>query len=190
MTFGKAKEILTNVEKYIEAKSDTWMETTKLVALESLIPAVILAIAAFAGFSGLAALKLPALGLDMGMAAATAFIGTIIGSILLLVVGGLVLHVFALLLGGKGTFNDSVAAMGAFMTPLLLLGWIPFINMIAGIYSAAIIVIAVAKKHKLTMFNASISIALPAIILALVAAYLASLTVPAMIASFVPALVR
>ncbi|MEM5804876.1 MAG: YIP1 family protein [Candidatus Aenigmatarchaeota archaeon] len=188
--FDNALDAMFNVEKYLDKKTDNAIETVKWIAFVSLIPAVILAIAAYAGLgSVLSTIALPAIGLDVGMAAATIFIGTIIGAILFLVIGAIVLYVFAMLLGGKGNYNDCLAALAASLNPVLLLGWIPFINIIAMVFSPAVLVYGMAKKNKLPMFKAAIAIAVPSILLALVAAYVVSLQVPAIVSSFIPGFV-
>ena len=189
--FDMALNTMFNVEKYIDKKTANMMETVKFIALVSVIPAVILAIATYLGYGGfLGALALPSIAaLDVGMAAATVLIGTIISAILFLVIGAIVIYIFAMLLGGKGKYDDSLAALAASLNPVLLLGWIPFINIIAIVFSPAVLVYGVAKKHKLPMFKAAVAIAIPSIILALLGAYVASVTVPAMVQSFIPGFV-
>lgn len=188
--FNDALDAMFSVEKYLDKKTANAVETVKWIAFASLIPAVILAIATYAGFGNiLSTIALPALGVDAGMAAATVLIGTIIGAILFLLIGAVVIYVFAMLLGGKGNYNDSLAALGASLNPVLLLGWIPFINIITMVFSPAVLVYGVAKKHKMPMFKAAIAIAIPSILLALVGAYVVSVEIPAIVQSFIPGFV-
>ena len=190
--FDAALNAMFNVEKYVDKKTAKLMETVKFIALVSVIPAVILAIATYIGYgSFFGALALPALGIEgyLGIAAAAVLLGTIIGAIMFLLIGGIVIHIFAMLLGGKGKYDDSVAALGASLNPALLLGWIPFINIIAAVFSPAVLVYGVAKKHKLPMFKSAVALAIPSILIALLSAYVASVTIPAMVQSFIPSLV-
>ncbi|MFQ6010039.1 MAG: YIP1 family protein [Candidatus Aenigmatarchaeota archaeon] len=190
--FDMALNRMFDVEKYLGKKTEKFMETTKFIALVSVIPAVILAIATYVGYGTiLGTIALPELALAgyIEMAAATVLIGTIISAILFLVIGAIVIYIFAMLLGGKGKYDDSVAALAAALNPVLLLGWIPFINIIAIVFSPAVLVYGVAKKHRLSMFKAAIAIAIPSIIIALIGAYVATVTIPAMVQSFIPGFV-
>ena len=98
------------------------------------------------------------------IAAMIAFISVIIGSILFLLIGSAILHLFALLLGAKKKYSDTVPAMVAFMMPNLLLGWIPFVNIWTSIYAFLVIVYVLARKQEMTMAKATLAIAVPIII--------------------------
>jgi hypothetical protein len=76
-----------------------------------------------------------------------------------------VTHIIAILLGGKKDFSLTYKAVAYASTPSLLLGWIPFIGILANLYSLFLVIIGISKLHKVTLLRAFIIAISPAIIL-------------------------
>ena len=165
--WNKMIQLITNIEKFANAKTESVGENVKFIAVVSVVLAIISAI------EMLGLTQAPLTGLPLTairnafaapVAAIIAFVAVIIGSVLLLLLSSAALHIFAVLLGAKKKFSDTVPAMVAFMAPNLLLGWIPFVNIWTSIYTFLIIVYVLAIKQRMTMAKATTAIALPIII--------------------------
>ncbi len=163
----KILQIMINIEKFADAKSESVVENIKFIAVVSVVLAIVSAV------EMLGSSQMPLTGLPLTvisdafvppLAAVIAFGLVIIGSVLLLLIGSAVLHVIAVFLGAKKKYSDTVPAMVAFMAPNLLLGWIPFVNIWTSIYTFLIIVYVLARKQGLTMAKATLAIAVPIII--------------------------
>lgn len=164
---NEIRQILTNIEEFADAKAGSVGGNTKFIAAVSVVLATVSAVEML-GSSRMPLTGLPLTALrgafDPPIAAIIAFVGVIVGSVLLLLIGSAVLHVFAVLLGAKKKYSDTVPAMIAFMTPNLLLGWIPFVNIWTSIYAYLVIVYVLARKQGLTMAKATVAIAVPILI--------------------------
>ncbi len=80
-------------------------------------------------------------------------------------VGSGVLHVFARILKGKGNFSATFKAVVYGDTPALLLGWIPLVSIVAGIYSLYLVIKGISVLHSVSMGRAFvIAFVLPAIV--------------------------
>lgn len=163
---NKIWQIMIDIEEFADAKSESVGENVKFIALVSVVLAIISALEMFGLIPRITGLPFTTLRSAFGspLAAIVAFIGVIIGSILLLLIGSVILHVFAVLLGANKKYSDTVPAMVVFMAPNLLLGWIPFVNIWTSIYTYLVIVYVLAKKQDLTMAKATTAIAIPIII--------------------------
>lgn len=164
---NKVRQILTDIEGYVDDSSGSVYENVVFVAVVSVVLAVV---SAFETYSlnrvSLTGLPLSALRESFAppVAAGIAFICVIVGSVVLLLVGSAALHVFAVLLGARKGFSETVPAMVSFMVPNLLLGWVPFVNIWTSIYTFLIIVYVLAKKQDISMARATLAIAIPILI--------------------------
>ncbi|MBR9682054.1 MAG: hypothetical protein GOV02_00045 [Candidatus Aenigmarchaeota archaeon] len=180
-----AREMLFNTERFLAGPSLDIGGAVKYVATIAIIPALVGLIATFIGLEGrlipLPLMQVPLLlGITGLQAAIAAFVLTIIGAVLSLLVWGTVLHIACKLVGGLRPLNDTMTAAAASMTPMLLLGWIPFIQIIAAVQSLAVLVFGLNRKQTLTIFEASLAVALPIILIALVGIFLL-VSIPAFI---------
>ena len=166
----KIKEMLLGAEKFADMRTMSYAELAKTVGLISLIPAIILAIQTYLAKSVFEALGLITIPLE-GLAAVGVFISVIVGAELALFIGGILYFIFAKAVGGKGSYADTVHATALSLVPLLLLGWIPFLNIWAGLLSVVILVYALGKKHALNIFKATLAIGILWIILGLAATF-------------------
>lgn len=165
---NKIWQIMANIEKFADAKTESVGENIKFISVVSVVLAIISAVEMLGGLTRASLTGLPLTILrgvfEPLIAAIIAFVGVIIGSVLLLLIGSAILHIFALFLGATKKYSDTVPAMVAFMTPNLLLGWIPFVNIWTSIYTFLVIVYVLARKQDLTMAKATVAIAVPIII--------------------------
>ena len=74
--------------------------------------------------------------------------------------GSTFLHVTCRLLGGKGSVRDSVNCMAISIVPLLLIGWIPLVNIFGFIYSLMLLNEGIRARHKLSIARSSICISI------------------------------
>jgi len=93
-------------------------------------------------------------------------------AVLGLIIGAVVLHVCARILGGTGTYSKLVYAIAAYDAPMMLislaLGPIPtlnYANLLMSIYVVALQVIAVKAVHQFSWGKAIASVMLPLVIL-------------------------
>lgn len=157
---------MTDIEEFADADTESVSKNVKFIAIVSVVTAIILALEMLGLIPRLTGLSLTTLrnAFNPSIAAIIAFVGVIIGSVLLLLISSAILYIFAVLLGAKKKYADTIPAMIAFMAPNLLLGWIPFVNIWTSIYTFLVIVYVLAKKQGLTMARATVAIALPIII--------------------------
>lgn len=87
---------------------------------------------------------------------------------LILLVGvfldGLFYHVFVLLFGGQG-FRETIKAMMYAATPWFLLGWIPYISIIGGIWAIVLFIIGVKEFHGMTLGRAILVFLVPFVLI-------------------------
>jgi hypothetical protein len=84
--------------------------------------------------------------------------------------GGLMLHVFVLLVGGeKGAVQTIKTNMYA-ATPFLLLGWIPYVSIIGVIWSFVLFIIGIEQTQELSLGKAFLVVLIPVILVIILAA--------------------
>jgi hypothetical protein len=101
-------------------------------------------------------------------------------------IGGAILHIFVYIAGGRKGIVQTIKAVMYGLTPSLLLGWIPFINMIAAIWSLVVEIIGIRQLHELTTGRAILAILIPIILGIILALILAALLVAYMTSIGVP----
>jgi hypothetical protein len=79
-------------------------------------------------------------------------------------VGAAIIHIVAMLLGGKGDYSATYKALAYAATPSLLAGWIPFLGILAGLYSLFLAIIGISKLHQVTLARAFVIVITPVII--------------------------
>jgi hypothetical protein len=89
------------------------------------------------------------------------FISWIIG----LFVTGIVVHIFVVLfIGGKG-IEQTFKVMMYGATPALLLGWIPLVSIIAGLWSLVLYILGIRELHETTTGKAAAAVIVPFVLL-------------------------
>ncbi|MEA3488578.1 MAG: YIP1 family protein, partial [Euryarchaeota archaeon] len=162
-------------DTFDNSREDTLGDALKYFIVLLAIYAVLLAIIAAVAFSVIVGMMGP-LGAAMvpfgagtgALAAIGAFIGAIIGGIIGIFIGGLWLHLWVYVVGGRNGFTQTIKAVTYGMTPSLLLGWIPGVNIIAAIWALIVEIIGIRQLHELSTGKAVlaviIAIAIPVII--------------------------
>jgi len=79
-------------------------------------------------------------------------------------VGAAITHIVAMLLGGKGDYSATYKALAYASTPSLLAGWIPFLGILAGLYSFYLAIVGISKLHQVTLARAFVIVIIPVII--------------------------
>lgn len=161
----KIRTVLLHPSKFFEnIKSEKGIvEAFKYTFLLNLIGLVVNLIGAFPPFSS--TVDVVAMGV--------AVLLYLIGLLGLFVTSGIV-HLFAMLLGGKGKYSTTYKAMAYGDTPSLLLGWIPFAGFIFYLYALYLSIKGVSILHKISMLRAIVAILALIIIIVIISAILGS----------------
>lgn len=168
----KIRQIMTHVEEFADTETDSVGENSKFIAVVSVVLAIVAAVEMLGLLPiTLTGLSLTALRVAFGptIAAIITFVGVIVGSVVLLLIGSAIFHIFAVVLGARKKYSDTVPATVAFMAPILLFGWIPFVNIWTSIYAYLVIVYVLARKQGITIAKATVAIAVPIIIVTAIA---------------------
>jgi hypothetical protein len=177
--FEKVKGFLLEPSKTFDAtKGENLSEAIKYYAVIAVIYSTIFAVLlAFVGtlFGSMMGRR----NLGMLMGAGTGAGGAIIFFVLFMVlaiigafIGGAILHIFVYLVGGRKGLEQTIKAVMYGSTPGLLLGWIPIIGFIAGIWSLVVEIIGIRQLHELTNGKAVLAVLIP-IIIAVILAFIA-----------------
>lgn len=159
----KAKGFLMDpAAAFRNAQSDDMGEALKYFAIILAINSVLSGLMVMIGLG--ASADIP--GMGVGVAGGIAMIiANFIGGIIGLFVCGLIVHIFvALIIGGNG-IGQTINAMIYGATPAMLFSWIPFIGILAALWSLALYVIGIRELHDTTTGKAAVAVLLPVIIL-------------------------
>lgn len=100
---------------------------------------------------------------------ALVLIGGIIGAfvidLLAILIGAIILHIFAYLFGARKGFNQTLKVVIYSAIPGFVLGWIPFIGIIGGIWGIVLEIIGLTQLQGMSMGRAVLAVLLPIIIL-------------------------
>jgi hypothetical protein len=79
-------------------------------------------------------------------------------------VEGLIMHAFVLLMGGEKGAKQTIKTTMYASTPFLLLGWIPFVSIIAYIWSLVLLVIGLKENHEMELWKAVLVVLIPIVL--------------------------
>jgi hypothetical protein len=79
-------------------------------------------------------------------------------------VQALIIHAFVLLMGGTKGATQTVKATMYACTPFFLLGWIPFVSIIAYIWSLVLLIIGIKENHQMELGNAVLVVIIPIVL--------------------------
>jgi hypothetical protein len=100
----------------------------------------------------------------------------IIGSLVCLFIGAAWVHLWVYLFGGRKGYRETFKALAFGDTPALLLGWIPLVGMLAGIWSLVISVLGIRELQEISTNRALgaliLAVIIPLLILIVLAAFL------------------
>ncbi|RLG18782.1 hypothetical protein DRN63_00920 [Nanoarchaeota archaeon] len=110
-----------------------------------------------------------------GLLAVSFFISSFVGGLIAVIIGSLWLHIWVYLVGGRKGLTQTMKAVMYSCTPTFIVGWIPFINIIAMIWAIIVEIIGIRQLHEISTGRAIlawlISILIPGIVLGLLAYY-------------------
>jgi len=99
----------------------------------------------------------------------------ITGALLFLFIGAAWLHLWVYLFGGRRGYRETLKALAFGDTPALLLGWIPLVGMLAGIWSLVLFVLGVRELQDIPTNRALgaviLAVMIPLLILVVLAAF-------------------
>lgn len=168
--FQKFKDITLNPVETFKNSRDEPLETSfiyflAVIGVYSILSGIISML-----FVGLFSSFMP--GMNAGLIAGTSLMvgvfSIIVGfifSIIALIIGALILHIFVYILGGRKGLEQTIKASIYSCTPLALLGWIPFVSIIAIIWSFVLEALAVRELHEISTARAVLAVLIPLIIL-------------------------
>ncbi len=144
MEFGaKIRGMISNpVETFEKLKREEIAETFKYFAIMAIIPSVLGGIVYYFGFSAIFSM-----GYKFSFISNPVewMIGNYIALWIGLLVGGIWYHLWLLITGYKGKLEDTYRGLIYGMTPIFLLGWIPFVGLIAAIWTLILWFIGLSK---------------------------------------------
>jgi len=177
-------------ETFDNSKDDTIGDAFKyfvvILMIYALIISVLVAVAfsLFASMLGMLRIPMMALGAAVGpLFAVGFFILMLVSGIISVFIGGLWLHIWVCLFGGREGVEETLKAVMYGATPGCLFGWIPLVGILALIWSVIVEIIGVRQLHGLSTEKAVlaviIAIAIPLIIYAvIIAAFMATMPGP------------
>ncbi|MCW3131862.1 MAG: YIP1 family protein [Candidatus Methanospirare jalkutatii] len=158
-------------ETFDASKEDTLGDAFKYYIILLLIPALLSALIAAVAFSLLAGFfgmmlpgVMPALTGAGAAVAFIVFIYVLIAGAIGVLIGGLWLHIWVYLMGGRKGLTQTFKALMYGATPSLLLGWIPFINFLASIWALIVEIIGIRQLHEISTGKAVAAVILAIII--------------------------
>lgn len=182
--FQKFKDIILNPVETFKNSRDEPLGTAFLYFLVIIAVYSVLSGIVSMMFFSIFTLFMP--GMDALLAAETSVITGVvsivfgfIASIIALIFGSVILHIFVYILGGRKGIEQTIKASIYSCTPLALFGWIPFIGIIAIIWSYILNALAIRELHEISTARAVLAVLIPLIILIVlvVVALIAFLTV-------------
>ncbi len=88
-------------------------------------------------------------------------------------IGGAFLEVGVYIVGGRMGLNQTIKAILYSSTPTLLFGWVPVLNIIAGIWSIVLNIVGIREFHGISSERAILAMTIPIILLLLITAIFA-----------------
>ncbi len=162
------------VETFRAARDETLTDAGIYYFVVLVISALLHAIVAFLGIS---AADTGSTGLNLGMSGGvgsfvTALIIAFVGGLISLLLWSIFLHIGAKVAGGRGDFADSFKSTVYSQTPALLLGWIPMIGFIFGLWSIVLLFLGVRELHEVDTTKAIIAVVVALVLFLIVVAVL------------------
>ncbi|GAA5263345.1 YIP1 family protein [Methanocalculus sp. MC3] len=96
-------------------------------------------------------------------------IGFVILWTIILIIFATIIHICTKILGGKGDYGASIRAYALAQSPTAVIGWIPFINLLAVIWIFILMVMGIRDYHGISTIRAVIAVLLPVIVIIILA---------------------
>lgn len=153
--YRKAIRVVTKPERFFrEVKRDRGIDSAlKYLAVIAFVPSFFTA-ALLSVARGPAAFSFNFL-----LVYAAIIIGTLIGA--------LGIQLFAIVLGGKGSYDATFRSLAYGYTAAALIGWIPWVGMLGRAYTLYLYIKGVSILHSVSMWRAAAIVFLPLILLAI-----------------------
>lgn len=101
------------------------------------------------------------------------FFGTLIGGIIGVFIGGAWIHIFVWALGGRKGYVETVRSIMYGSTPMLLLGWIPIVSFIGGIWAIVLDILGIRELQEMSTGRAVAAVVIAIVIVLVIVAILA-----------------
>ena len=164
--------LLSPTETFQKVKDEDLGPLMRYFVILTLIFSILMAVIMIGLSSAMLSLlpvKLPFMtGAVGGLTAVVTFITLLISLLIGLFIIAAIVHIFVYLLGGKKGYTQTVKAIGYGMTPSLLLGWIPFLNIIVGIWALIVEIIGIRELQEMSTGKAALAVILPGIIIGII----------------------
>lgn len=179
----KAKGLLMDpINTFDALKDDSLEEAIKyyvvIIAVYSLLSALLFATAmgSLGSMMGLGQLGMMS-GVSVGIGGALViFVMMLVGGLIGVFITGAIFHIGVYIVGGKNGIEQTIKAVMYGSTPGLLLGWIPIIGGIAGLWSLVLEIVGIRQLQNITTGRAIIAVIIPiAIIFAIVFVFAAAI---------------
>jgi hypothetical protein len=166
-----AKLIMGNPNKFFNSvKKETDLTVSFVYLLQLLIIPTVMIIVLFSlfftimsGFLGplVGVQTMGFLGPLIGIGAGISFyVISVIGSF----IGAVILFIFIYIVGGRKGYTNTYKASVYGGTPGTLFAWIPFVNIVFGLWSLYLVIKGVSVLHEISMGRALLAILLPLIV--------------------------
>ncbi|SRR3989338_6735876 len=167
----KAKSVITEPDRFFASvkKEKGLAEPAKFYAVVSGVPLLVLAALTVAGFS-----IMPMMGLVMGGTMVTGLAFVWLLQIVGLFFSAGITHIAVKLLGGKNSYADTYKAIAYGSTPAALLGIIPYVGIVASVYSLYIDIKGVSALQKMSAARSAIAVLILPLLVLLLAVFVAS----------------
>jgi len=172
--YEKAKALLlTPVETLQKSRDDTTQTTflfyILIVLFNAILTALIVLILGGHGTLNTMSTLLKQFGWALPFVGALGAILVVIVMAILAVVflfiGGIWLHIWVYIAGGRKSYMHTVKALAYGSTPVMIIGWIPIIGpFIGGIWSLVLEVLGVREMHQISTARAAIAVILAVMI--------------------------
>ncbi len=157
------------------SKEDTIGDAFKyfvvLLAIYAVLFSIMVYYVAFSAMSWIVGPGAAIMGLAAGHIRAVAMLVlTFISGIIAVFIAGLCMHIGVYIVGGRKGVKQTIKALMYGSTPSCLLGWIPFVGIIAGIWALVVKIIGIRQLHELSTGKVGLAFILAIIIPGIVAA--------------------
>ncbi len=154
---------------------DTLVYFLVLVLINTVLSVLILLFSGSSISANYSFLKSFGIGTITGFGIVVIAVQMVIVSLVLLFIGAAWLHLWVYLFGGRKGYRETLKALAFGETPALLLGWIPLVGILAGIWSLVLSVLGVRELHGITTGRALgaviIAVIIPLLLLVLLASF-------------------
>lgn len=145
-----------------EALEDAFKYLVVLLVIFAVLQALITSV-----FFGAMSMTFP--GMNVAILALLSIVFGIIGGLLGFVIGGVIQHLFVLIVGGRMGLSATLKAVIYSATPALLFGWVPFVGFVASLWSLVLEVLAIRELHEISTARAVFAVVIPFAIVVILA---------------------